>query len=450
MQVIIKTKQKEFTVTECSKQPELFSTVKSRKIQVDFKGGDITSDGGGLLIRQADRKLQLTNKLARAFNDPRRKKSCDHQQLHLLRRRIYGLALGYEDLNDHSTLREDPAFQTFVERDEALAHPSTLCRFENRADRETALFANILMVDQFIDSHKRAPKEIILDFDATDDLVHGEQEGRFFHGFYDHYCFLPLYVFCGSQLLVAYLRTSKIDAAKHAWAILALLVKRLRKVWPNVRIIFRGDSGFCRWRMMRWCDTHNVGYIVGLAKNNRINELARTYIEKAEKEFNCTQRKQRFFASVRYAALSWDKKRRVIVKAEHNEQGSNPRYCATNLKGRAQYLYDEVYCARGDMENRVKEQQLDLFSDRTSCHNWWPNQFRLLLSSLAYILVEAIRRLGLKGTELAKAQCGTIRLKLFKIGASVLRNTRRIYFHLSTAYPYQHLFFLVAHRLARE
>lgn len=435
-------------MTECSKQPELFSTVKSRKIQVDFNGGNITSDGGGLLIRQADRKLGLTRKLTRLLNDPRRQRSCDHRQLHLLQQRIYGLALGYEDLNDHNTLRKDPAFQTFVERDEALAHASTLCRFENRADRETAFMVNMLMAEQFIESHKKAPDEIVLDFDTTDDPVHGQQEGRFFHGYYDHYCFLPLYVFCGNRLLAAYLRSSNIDPAKHAWAILSLMVKRFRQVWPEVKIVFRGDGGFCRWRMLRWCDSHNVGYIVGLAKNPRINELARPYIDKAEKRFNRTRRKQRIFTSVRYGALTWDKERRVIVKAEHNEMGSNPRYCVTNLKGHARHLYDEVYCARGDMENRIKEQQLDLFSDRTSCHKWWANQFRLLLSSLAYTLVEAIRRLGLKGTEMAKAQCSTIRLKLFKIGASVLRNTRRIRFHLSSAYPYKHIFFLVAERLA--
>ena len=448
MQVVKTAKREEFTMTECSTQLPLFPTCKSREIQIDFDGGDITSDGGGLLIRQADRKIELTKQLASLLNDSRRQKSCDHLQLHMLRQRIYGLALGYEDLNDHGTLREDPAFQTFVDRDRMLAHPSTLCRFENRADREAAVLMNMLMVDQFITSYKKPPEEVILDFDTTDDPVHGEQVGRFFHGFYDHYCFLPLYVFCGSQLLVAYLRSSKIDAAKHAWAILALLVKRLRQKWPHVRIIFRGDSGFCRWRMLRWCDSHNVGYIIGLAKNSRVNELAQPYIEKAAREHERTGVKQRLFTSVRYGALTWDRERRVIVKAEHNEQGSNPRYVVTNLKGHAQYLYDEIYCDRGDMENRIKEQQLDLFSDRTSCHNWWPNQFRLLLSGLAYCLVEAIRRLALRGTELAKAQCGTIRLKLFKIGAAVLRNTRRIRFHFSTAYPYKQLFMLAAQRLA--
>jgi len=437
-------------MTDRTREFPEFQACKSRKVEADFKGGDITSDGGGLLIRQADRKLGLTKTLARVLNDPRRKKSCDHQQLHMLRQRIYGLALGYEDLNDHRTLREDVAFQTFVERDKALAHPSTLCRFENRADRQAARLTNRLMVDRFIASYKKAPKEIILDFDTTDDPVHGQQQGRFFHGFYDHYCFLPLYVFCGTQLLVAYLRPSKIDAAKHAWAILSLLVKRLREKWPRTRIIFRADSGFCRWRMLRWCDEHNVGYIVGLAKNSRINELARPYLQRAAEEYKGSGRKQRLFTSVRYGALTWDRQRRVIVKAEHTQMGSNPRYVVTNLQGRAQDLYDDLYCARGDMENRIKEQQLDLFSDRTSCHSWWPNQFRLLLSSLAYILVESIRRLALRGTELARAQCGTIRLKLFKVGGAVLRNSRRVRFHLSTAYPYQHLFLLVAHRLARE
>jgi hypothetical protein len=437
-------------MTVCTKQLLLFPSCKSRKIQADFRGGDITSDGGGILLRQADRRLELTAQLSRCLSDPRRTKSCTHGQIDFLRQRIYGLALGYEDLNDHETLRKDPAFQTFVERDGPLAHPSTLCRFENRAERETAVAMNRLMVEKFIESFKKPPTELVLDFDATDDVVHGQQEGRFFHGYYDHYCFLPLYVFCGSQLLVSYLRPSKIDPAKHAWAILALLVKRLRQQWPEVRIVFRADSGFCRWRMLRWCESKNVHYIVGLAKNSRINAVAEPCLEKARQRFERTQRKQRIFTSVRYAALSWDRQRRVLVKAEHSAMGSNPRYVVTNLKGSARSLYEKTYCGRGDMENRVKEQQLDMFSDRTSCHHWWANQFRLLLSSLAYVLVDTLRRLGLRGTELAKAQCQTIRLKLFKIGGLVIRNTRRIRLHFSSAYPYQHIFHLVAHRLARE
>lgn len=437
-------------MTDCSSQPDLFPALKSRKIEADFRGGDITSDGGSLLLRQVDRRIGLTRDLDRALSDPRRKGSCDHRQLHLLRQRIYGLALGYEDLNDHDTMRHDLALQTSVETDQPLASSSTLCRFENRADRQTAVQTQLVLVEKFIASFPRAPRRLVLDFDATDDPVHGEQVGRFFHGFYRHYCFLPLYVFCGSQLLVAYLRPSDIDGARHAWAIFRLLVTRLRQAWPKVQIIFRGDSGFCRWRMLQWCEKHDVGYIVGLAKNSRINALAEPWIEEAEAEYERTGEKQRLFAFVQYGGLKWDRPRQVIVKAEHSRMGRNPRYVITNLPGDPQQLYDQLYCQRGDMENRIKEQQLDLFSDRTSCHHWWPNQLRLLFSALAYVLLDTIRRLALKGTELAAAQCGTLRLKLLKIGAVVLRNTRRCRIHLASAYPYQPLFRLVARRLALE
>ena len=435
-------------MTECKQTSFDFPTSKSRKIQADFNGGEVTSDGGVLLIRQADRKLKLTEELHQRLNDPRRQASCDHRQIEMLRQRIYALALGYEDLNDHETLRKDMALQTAAQTDQELASASTLCRWENRADRETAWVIAEWMVEEFIRSYKKAPEALILDFDATDDLIHGKQEGRFFHGYYDHYCFLPLYVFCGDQLLVSYLRPSNIDGARHAWAILSLLVKRLRKAWPKVKIIFRGDSGFCRWRMLRWCEHHGVYYIVGLAKNLRLNEMAKSLLDRASRQYEQTGEKQRLFGEIHYAALTWDRARRVIVKAEHTEQGSNPRYVITNLEGDPQELYDEVYCARGEMENRIKEQQLDLFAYRTSCTKWWANQFRLLLSSLAYLLLEAIRRLGLKGTELARAQCGTIRLKLLKIGAVIRRNSRRVYFHLSSACPYQVLFFRVARRLS--
>ena len=368
----------------------------------------------------------------------------------MYRQRIYGLALGYEDLNDHDSLRDDLAFQSAVDRDQVLASSPTLCRLENRADRESAKQISELIVEKFIASFKTAPRRLVLDFDATDDPTHGPQQGRFFHGYSDHYGFLPLYVFCGSQLLVAYLRPSNIDGARHAWAILSLLIKRLRKKWPGVKIIFRGDSGFCRWRMLRWCDTHRVGYIVGLAKNKRINAMADDLMTRAKAKLEASGIKQRLFSEAMYAAGPWDRQRRVIMKAEYSRQGSNPRYVVTNLAGDPQTLYDRDYCARGDMENRIKEQQLDMFSDRTSCHNWWPNQFRLLLSSLAYILVESLRRLGLRDTELANAQCGTIRLKLFKIGAVVTRNSRRVRMHLSSACPNQALFWLVARRLAQE
>lgn len=437
-------------MTNRSTEHSLFPACKTRQVQVDFGGGQITSDGGSLLLRQADRHLHLTEQIGQLLHDERVKGRCEHRLSSLIRQRVYGLALGYEDLNDHGTLRHDIAFQTAVERDQPLASSSTLCRFENRANRETAAAISGVMVDTFIASHRRPPKRLVLDFDATDDRVHGQQEGRFFHGYYDQYCFLPLYVFCGSQLLVAYLRPSNVDPARHTAAILKLLVTRLREVWPDVEIIFRGDSGFCRWRMLRWCDHHNVGYIVGLAKNPRINAIAANLMAEAKARFEATGQKQRLFAEVQYGALTWDRQRRVLAKAEYSSLGSNPRYVVTNLMGDPEELYDRLYCARGDMENRIKEQQLDLFSDRTSCHLWWPNQFRLLLSSLAYILIDSIRRLALKGTQLAQAQCGTIRLKLFKIGAVVLRNTRRIRLHLSSAFPYQPLFWLTAKRLALE
>jgi hypothetical protein len=421
---------------------------KRRRVQANFAGGEITSDGGVLLLRQADRVLGLSEAVAQALGDARRQASCWHDGVSLLRQRVYGLALGYEDLNDHDTLRRDLMLQTGVDRDEQLASASTLCRWENRADREAAWRMHEILVAQFIATFKRAPKRLVLDFDATDDAVHGRQEGRFFHGYYDHYCFLPLYVFCKDQLLVSYLRPSKIDGAKHAWAILALLAKRLRQVWPKVKIIFRGDSGFCRWRMLAWCERHNVGYIVGIAKNKRLNRLAKVYLEAARHEFETSGRKQRRFSECRYAADTWDRPRRVLIKAEHTAKGSNPRYVVTNLEGDPQRLYDRLYCARGEMENRIKEQQIDLFADRTSCSAWWPNQFRLLLSSLAYTLLEAIRRLALHGTELARAYVGTVRLKLLKIGAVVLRNTRRVRVLLSSSYPYQDLFLRVAARLA--
>ena len=435
-------------MTKCYQRSFEFPRVNRRIVEARFDGGDITSDGGVLLLRQADRLTGLSDSIARALSDPRRQASCDHDVPGLVRQRLYAIALGYEDLNDHDGLRQDVALQTAVERDQWLASASTLCRFENRADRETAWRLHEVLLDQFIASFKRAPKKLILDFDATDDPVHGEQDGRFFHGYYRHYCFLPLYVFCGHQLLVSYLRPSNIDGAKHSWAILSLLVKRLRQVWPKVRIIFRGDGGFCRWKMLRWCDHHEVGYIIGLAKNKRLNRLTASLQDEAAACFAASGHKVRWFTDFQYAARSWDGARRVIAKIEHSQHGVNPRYVVTNLEGDAKQLYDKLYCARGDMENRIKENQLDMFGDRTSCQHWWPNQFRLLLASLAYTLIEAIRRIALKGTELANAYVGTIRLKLFKIGAVILKNTRRIRFLLASGCPYKELYFLAANRLA--
>ncbi len=437
-------------MTKCTQESFDFPDVKRRSVEVNFQGGDITSDGGVLLLRQVDKQLGLSEAVSNVLKDFRRKASCKHDGLSLLRQRVYGLASGYEDLNDHEQLRDDLAIQTAVDRTDVLASSSTLCRWENRSDRQAAWRIQEVMVEQFVASFKNAPKELILDFDATDDAVHGKQEGRFFNGYYDHYCFLPLYVFCKDQLLVSYLRPSNVDGAKHTWAILSLLVKRLRQTWSQVKIIFRGDSGFCRHKMLTWCERHNVGYIVGIARNKRLNTVTTSWQEEAEKHFSETNEKVRRLEEFQYAAKSWSRSRRIIAKIEYTEKGSNTRYVVTNLEGKPQFLYDKLYCARGDMENRIKEQQLDLFANRTSCHHWWSNQFRLLLSSLAYILLEAIRRIALHGTELARVYVGTLRLKLIKIGAVILRNTRRIRFLLSSSCPNQKLFFLVAAKLAPE
>lgn len=378
--------------------------------------------------------------MVKNITDSRDKRYINHSVKSILTQRIYGLALGNEDLNDHDTLRNDLGFQTAVGYEDKLASSSTLSRFENKADRKLAVNMNKQFVEAFISSFKSEPKELILDFDPTDDPVHGHQEKRFYHGYYGSYCYLPLYVFCNDHLLVSYLRPSNIDGAKHTWAILSLLVKRFRQKWPKVKIIFRGDSGFCRDRIFRWCDKNNVGYITGMASNNRLLKASADMRAKAAKEFNRTQEKQKLFFEFKYAAKSWRHERRVIIKAEHTAKGANPRFIVTNLEGDPQKIYEEIYCARGDMENRIKEQQLDLFTDRTSCYNWWPNQFRLLLSSCAYVLLSALRRMILEGTELAKAQCNTIRLKLCKIGGVVIRNTRKVKFFLSSSYPCQSLF----------
>lgn len=400
-----------------------------------------------MLLKQADRKLDLTGSAARLIPDMRRRASVTHTVAQMLRQRVYAIGCGEEDLNDHEELRHDLALQTAVGSDLSLASPSTLCRFENSAGRKTAVNLNALLVDRFIASHTTAPSEIILDFDATDDAVHGKQQDRFFHGYYDKYCFLPLYIFSGSQLLCAYLRPANIDGAKHAWALLALLTKRLRQVWPDVKIIFRGDSGFCRWKMMRWCDSNSVDYIIGIGGNARLKKFGAELIEQAETDYHKTDQKQRLFDDFSYKANTWDRERRVIIKAEHTALGENTRFIITSLQADAQTLYDELYCARGDMENRIKEQQLDLYADRTSCHDWWPNQLRLLLSSLAYVLCDHIRRTALKNTRLANATSATIRNKLLRIGAVIIRNTRRIRFLLSSSYPRQELFAIASARL---
>jgi len=417
-----------------------FPGLGRRKIEANFAGGQVSSDGGVMLLRQVDRWLGFTKQLDSILPDRRNPLLIQHSQESLLRQRIYGLALGYEDLNDHDSLRHDLLWQTATDRTEELGSCSTLCRLENRAGRKEAWLIHQVLFEQFVASFSAPPKELILDFDCTDDRVHGMQVGRAFHGYYYDYCFLPLYVFCGEQLLVSYLRPSNIDPAKHAWAILAKLVRALRERWPEVKIILRADSGFCRWKMLRWCESHQVDYIVGIAKNERLKALSAKLEQRAERKYRKSGEKVRLFKRFKYKADSWDKKRCIIAKAEHTAQGANPRFIVTGLAGNVQKIYDQVYCARGEMENRIKEQQLGLFSDRTSCHYWWPNQFRLLLSSCEYVLLEALRRLGLKSTELARAQVGTIRLKLLKIGAVITRNTRRIRIWFSSAFPLKDLF----------
>jgi hypothetical protein len=438
-------------MTDCTATILPFARVGSRPVVADFTGGRLTSDAGALLLRQVAQTTGLFDALNAVIPDPREPLLIEHDQQAMLAQRIVGIALGHEDLNDHQTLRFDPALQLAAERlpneDQPLASPPTLCRLENRIDRPTLVRLAGVLVDQFLAAYPTPPEALILDFDATDDPVHGHQEQRFFHGYYDQHCFLPLYVFCGAELLVAYLRPSNTDAAHHAQAILKLLVQRLRAAWPKVKITIRGDSGFCRWRLMRWCDAHGIGYVLGLAKNAVVLQRAQPWTDAAAWLFERTGQPQRLFGSFGYAAGTWDRPRRIVVKAEHNAQGANPRFVVTNVPGDPQELYEQVYCQRGEMENRIKEQQLELFAGRTSCHRFLANQFRLLLSAAAYALLQVLRRTALVGTELARAQVGTIRLKLLKVAARVRLSVRRVLFQLASSYPDQDLFRLVAGRL---
>jgi Transposase DDE domain group 1 len=438
----------------CTGERDLFAALGRRRVEVGFDGGEVSSDAGLLLLRQVERKLGLLKAAAQILPDPRNPDLVIHTTEHLLRQRVFGLCQGYEDLNDHDQLRLDPALQTALDKrgktaaDHYGASSPTLCRFESRANRKAVVDLHRVLVDQFIASFAQPPQELILDFDATDDPVHGEQIGRHFSRYYNGYCFLPLYVFCGEQLLVAYLRSAKHDAALHAAAIMKLLTRRLRQAWPEVRLVFRGDSGFCRNRLLSWCERNGVDYIIGLAKNSRLLAMATTWREQAQAAFESCGTPQRVFGELAYQARSWQQSRRVIAKAEHNAQGPNPRFILTSLPEAPQVAYEWIYCARGDMENRIKECQLGLFADRTSCHLWWPNQFRLLLASLAYVLMERLRNIGLAGTELARAQMSTLRCKLLKVGAVIVRNTRRIRFFISSAFPYRDVFVLVARRFA--
>jgi Transposase DDE domain group 1 len=439
--------------TDCKSPSIVFTPLGRRQLLAEFDGGKITSDAGALLLREVAGRSKLFQRMAAVVPDPRDPELIEHEQQTMFAQRVLGIACGWEDLNDHHGLRIDPLMQVATERDadeeHPLASPATLCRLENRISHDSCVALSKLLVELFVESFDAPPRELILDFDATDDPIHGDQEGRFFHGYYDNYCYLPLYVFCGEKLLVSYLRPSNIDAAKHSRAILKLLVDRLRQQWPGVKIIFRGDSGFCRWKLMRWCDRHGVDYVIGLARNKRLEKMAEPFMQEAQLQYEQTGQKQRLFTEFSYAAGSWDCPRRVIHKAEHNSHGDNPRFVVTSLSDEAQSLYDHIYCARGEMENRIKEQQLGLFAGRTSCHHFVANQFRLLLSSFAYTLIETLRCTALAGTELARAQAGTIRNKLLKIGAVVTTSVRRIVLQLSSAYPLKDLFQKVVSRLIR-
>lgn len=430
-------------------------------LTVNFEGGALTSDAGLLLLKEADTRLGLLSRLAACFTDARSPGYVDFTLEELLAQRIFGLAAGYEDLNDHDRLRFDPLFLSLLRSDDkpVLAGKSTLQRLENGALQPTryhrilhqpALLAE-LFVDIFLEQTPEPPKLCILDFDATDNPLHGEQEGRFYHGYYRNYCYLPLYVFCGQNLLSATLREANQDAAAGALDELKRLVTHIRQRWPEVKLLLRADSGFCREELLAWCEAHDVDYLLGLARNRRLEALIAPAMEKSRRKFLATRRAQRRFVTFKYQTrTSWSKARRVIAKAEYLEKGANPRFVVTSLpldQTTPKDLYEQVYCARGDMENRIKEQKQDLASTRTSAHRFRANQLRLWFSGLAYVLVQAIRHHGLSGTELAEAQAGTIRLKLLKVGARLLHVGKVLTCQLASASPFRRLWGLVLERL---
>jgi len=466
-------------MTECNPKPIEFHTLGNREVVAHFDGGNITSDAGGLMLREVEQRTRILQKFAACFTDYRNPKATEHLVEDLVAQRVYGLCLGYEDLNDHDELRADPVLAVMVgkkdpkgehrreveDRGNALAGKSTLNRLElTRADagageryKKIAMNPEAidrLMVDHFLDAHDGAPAQIILDLDATDDPIHGHQEGRFFHGYYDCYCYLPLYIFCGEFLLSAQLRSASIDAAKGALTDLKRVVAQIRKRWPTVHILVRGDSGFCRDAIMDWCERQDVDYVFGLAKNPRLLKEIKEELKAAEAESAKTGEMARIFKNLYHQTLekTWSRTRRVVAKAEHLKQGSNPRFVVTSLPQHgfpAAPLYETLYCGRGEMENRIKEQQLGLFADRTSTGTMRGNQLRLYFSSIAYILMHDLRRLGLKGTELERAQCTTIRLKLLKIGAQIQVSVRRVWIRMAAGYPYKEVFQQIFDNLQR-
>lgn len=464
--------------TECNTAYLDFPMVGRREILADFDGGDISSDGGALLLRQVEQITGIIRQFADRFTDHRDPKLIEHTVEQLLAQRVYGLALGYEDLNDHDDLRRDPLLAAIVgkadptgrsrsrarDRGKALAGKSTLNRLEltptgaNEDSRYKKITCRIhdvedLFVTLFLQAHPRPPEHVVLDLDATDDPVHGHQLGRFFHGYYKGYCYLPLYIFCGDHLLCAKLRPADIDASAGTVKQLRRIVEQLRRAWPGLKVTIRADSGFCREPIMAWCERNGVDYILGLAQNPRLRAAIAHESDQARQQFEATGGPARVFAELRYQTLeSWSRTRRVVAKAEHLARGANPRFVVTSISAEARParpLYEEDYCARGEAENRIKEQQLYLFADRTSAGTMRANQLRLFFASVAYTLLNALRRRGLPGTDLAAAQCQTIRLKLLKIGALVRVTVRKVWVHLASSCPYAAVFRQVWANLTR-
>jgi Transposase DDE domain group 1 len=431
-----------------------------------FDGGAISSDAGALLLGETDRAIQLSDRFAACFIDARMPDLVEHEVGTMVLQRVVGIALGYEDLNDHDQLRHDPVLAVLAGKLAAkrsdcapLAGKSTLNRLElSRPDptryhkvSHDAAAIETLFVDVFLEAHRRPPGQIILDLDATDDPLHGNQEGRFFHGYYDCHCYLPLYIFCGRHLLAARLRRSNIDASAGAIEEIARIVARIRRRWPKTRILLRADSGFAREALMAWCEANRVDFLFGLARNERLEQSIKTELMQASLDSMRTGRSARRFKDFSWSTLdSWSRNRRVVGKAEVTGGDTNPRFIVTSLKPTqvgARYLYETIYCARGEMENRIKECQLDLFADRTSAATMRANQLRLWFASMAYVLLCALRRIGLPHTQFAEATCGTIRLKLLKIGALVRISVRRIKVAMSSACPWQDEFVLAHARL---
>jgi hypothetical protein len=423
-----------------------------------FDGGTISSDGGAFLLRQTDKRLSLMARLAECFLDGRSQALVEHSIAEMLSQRVYGLALGYEDLNDHEQLRNDPVFGILAGKEDLaapLAGKSTLNRMElgtgiNDRYKKITFWKEAvdeLLVNVFIESHDKAPAEIVLDMDTTDLPLHGKQEGRFFHGYYDNYCYLPLYVFCGDHVLCARLREANHDAAFGCLQEMQRIVKQIRAAWPEVKIVLRGDSGFCRNELMSWCENNGVDYLFGMARNQRLRRIIGQQMHEATMQWQQTGKPARVFSEFEYSTRKtrkggWDRARRVVAKAEHIDGKENPRFVVTSLTGErwaAQPLYEELYCERGDMENRIKE-QFSLFADRVSAETMRANQMRLYLSAAAYILVTGLRRVGLKGTELAQAQVSTIRTRLLKIGAQIRVSVRKVWVSMASSYPWQGLY----------